>query len=213
MNGRGYDRATRATRATGAAVETDVGIAVGIAVDRCVGCLECATVCRPDALRMIPGAWAVEVDLERCTACRRCVPACPFGAIDVTGEPRNRHRQVLDRVLAALTSTCPGNWSVTTTPPGFRSVVHREPVVPDLAVVRRPQPGVEWLARDEPLVPLVVEVVSSGSREADLGARRDLYWQCGVTTYWTVDQRSGLVAVQWARSRSWFDRWAGFAFG
>lgn len=192
---------------------TDGRVDVDIAVDRCVGCLECATVCRPDALRLIPGAWAVEVDLYRCTACRRCVPVCPLSAIDVRGEPRNRHQQVLDSLLAALTSTCPRDWAVTASPPGLRSVVDARPAVPDLAVVRAPGPGVEWLGTGEPAVPLVIEVVSPTTREADLGPKRDLYWQCGITTYWTVDQRTGRVAVQWARARSWFDRWAGFAFG
>ena len=190
---------------------TDITVQIGS--DRCVGCLECASVCRPEALRLIPGAWAVEADVERCTACRRCVPACPFGAIEVTGEPRNRHRIVLDSVRSALASTCPGGWTVTTSPPAFRSAVQAEPAVPDLAVVRVPRPGVEWLSRDDALVPLAVEVVSSSSRAADLGPKRDLYWQCGVPTYWTVEQRTGQVTVQWSRTTAWFDRWAAFAYG
>ena len=189
-------------------------VRVDVGSDRCVGCLECARVCRPAALRLIPGAWAVEADPRLCTACRRCEPACPFGAISVTGEPRTRHQQVLDGVRAALASTCPRGWHVTATPPDFRTGPDPTgPAVPDLAVLRAELPGVEWLGRDDPAVPLVVEVVSPTTRVRDLGAKRDLYWQWGVTTYWTVDQRTGQVAVQWARSRSWFDRWAGYAFG
>jgi ferredoxin len=193
--------------------EAPPGIDVAIGVDRCVGCLECASVCRPEALRLMPGAWAVEVDVDRCTGCRRCVPACPFGAIAVTGQPRSRHQLVLDTLHSALSSTCPRGWTVTTTPPAFRSAVHAEPVTPDLAVVRSPRPGVEWLGREDALVSLAVEVVSPSTREADLGPKRDLYWQCGVTSYWIVDQRTGQVAVQWRRASDWFDRWAGFAFG
>jgi ferredoxin len=189
------------------------GISVNIEVDRCVGCLECAEVCRPDALHLIPGAWAVEVDLDRCTACRRCVSACPFGAIGVSGEPRNRHQLVVDALGAALASTCPSGWVVTTTPPTFRAAVESELAAPDLAVVRSTRLGLEWLGREEVLVPLVVEVVSASTRQVALGPKRHLYWQCGVTSYWTVDQQTGQVAVQWSRLSGWFDRWAGFAFG
>jgi ferredoxin len=188
------------------------GIGVRIGVDRCVGCLECAAVCRPAALRPMPGAWAAEVDVSLCTGCRRCVPACPFGAITVTGEPRSRHQMVVDAVRAALASTCPKGWQVTTSAPAFRCGPDGETAVPDVAVVRSRLPGVEWLGSEEPPVPLAVEVVSAGTRQAALGRNRDLYWQCGVPSYWTVDQRDGLVEVHWSRAAGWYDRWAGFAF-
>lgn len=187
-------------------------VRVSVETDRCVGCLACATVCKPDALRLLPGTWAVEADPERCTACRRCESACPFGAIEVTGEPRNRRRIVVDALRSALASSCPTGWQVPGTPPAFRLSPGHEPVVPDAAVVRLPQRGAEWVGTDEPRVPLVVDVVAGTAKAADLAARRELYWQCGVATYWTVDQRSGEVTVQWSVRPGWFDPWARFAF-
>jgi ferredoxin len=58
-------------------------IQVKVIVDRCVGCLACADACRPGALRLMPGTWAVGADAGRCNGCRLCVRACPFGLIAI----------------------------------------------------------------------------------------------------------------------------------
>ena len=189
-----------------------VPVDVRIGADRCVGCLACADVCKAGALHLIPGVWAVEADVARCTACRRCEAACPFHAVAVTGTPRNKHHLVLDTLQGALASTCPPDWTVSTRPPGFRSPTEPDGVVPDLAVVRTARRGPAWLGEGDGAVSLVVEVTSPTSRDADAGPRRDTYWQCGVPAYWTVDQRTGAVEVQWSTGPAWFDRWAGFAF-
>lgn len=187
---------------------------VEVAVDRCVGCLSCGAVCTAGALTRLPGAWAVQPHPEHCTGCRRCEQACPFGALHVQGAPRTRHRVILDELAAVLAASCPTGWGVTTAPPGFRAGPGLPSAVPDLAVVRATPPGpVAWLASPEPQVGLVVEVVSRQSRRADLGPRRDAYWRCGVPTFWTVDRRTGSVAVEWSTRPGWFDRWAAFTFG
>lgn len=185
---------------------------VSIATDHCVGCLACADVCQPDALQLLPDAWAVGVDLGRCTGCRRCENACPFGGIQVTGRARNRHQIVVDNLRNALAASCPAGWRVNTNGPAFWTALGQPTVVPDLAVVRDDGAAVPWPPHDRATVALVVEVVAPSTRDLDLGRKRDLYWQRDVSTYWTVDQRTGRVTVQWALRPAWFDRWAAFSF-
>jgi ferredoxin len=193
---------------------------VSIAADHCVGCLACADVCRPDALALLPDVWAVGVDIGRCTGCRRCEKACPFGVLQVTGATRNRHQVVVDNLRDALASDCPAGWRVSTTGPAFWTALGRPTVVPDLAVVHddRAAEGaaagaaVPGPPHDGTAVALVVEVVAPSTRDLGPGRRRDLYWQRDVPTYWTVDQRTGRVTVQWALRPAWFDRWAAFSF-
>lgn len=57
---------------------------------------------------------------------------------------------------------------------------------PDLMVFREEQAGGDlWYIRGAPL--LAVEVTSDASREADLGAKRELYERAEVPAYWVVD--------------------------
>ena len=185
---------------------------VTIAADHCVGCLACADVCQPDALHLLPNAWAVSYDASRCIGCRRCEAACPFGAIHVSGRTRTRHQVVVDNLRTALISTCPAGWRVSTTGPAFWTALGQPTVVPDLAVVRDESAAAAWLPGDHTMVALVVEVVAPSTRDMDLGRKRDLYWQRDVATYWTIDQRTGQVTVQWSLRPTWFDRWAAFSF-
>jgi ferredoxin len=188
-------------------------INVSVAVDRCTGCQQCIAACTGGAVELMPDAWAVELHTARCTGCRKCVPACPFRAITVTGPVRNRHRVVLDGVHEALTRSCPPGWRAATAEPVLRPGPDAPPVSPDVAVVRVPQRGVEWLPITGSPIGLVVEVVSPSSRARDLGSKRDLYWRCGVPAYWTVDQVTGRVAVQWSHRPAWFDPFATAVFG
>jgi NAD-dependent dihydropyrimidine dehydrogenase PreA subunit len=179
---------------------------VRVAVDRCGGCCECLRVCTAGALDLMPDVSAVLPDPARCTGCRRCVEACPARAIRVSGPVRGRHRVVLDAVHDALARACPPGWRVVAAEP----VLPPDPAAagaPDVAVLRLPLAGTEWLPAGPP-VELVVEVVSPGSRARDLGSRREHYHRLGVPSYWTVEQDSGLVAVQWCHPGRWFDPWA-----
>ena len=188
-------------------------IGVTVAVDRCTGCQQCIAACTGGAVELMPDAWAIQIRAERCTGCRKCVPACPFRAITVTGPVRNRHRVVLDGVHEALTRSCPPGWRVASAEPVVRPEPQAAPVAPDVALLRIPHRGVEWLPVQEPPIGLVVEVVSPSSRARDLGSKRDLYWRCGVPVYWTVDQVTGRVAVQWSHRPAWFDAFATDVFG
>lgn len=187
-------------------------VEVSVAVDHCVGCLACADICQSKALRLLPDVWAVTADTSRCTGCRRCMSACPFGAINVSGGTRTRHQVVMDNLCTALGSTCPAQWRVSAPGPAFWTALSQPTVVPDLAIVQAGGLAGPWQAPDHLTVPLVVEVVAPSTRDEDLGRKRELYWQRDVGTYWTVDQRTGRVTVQWSLRPAWFDRWAAFSF-
>jgi Uma2 family endonuclease len=68
-----------------------------------------------------------------------------------------------------------------------RSVVVAGPeqTEPDL-MVRPLRPVTKW--EDAPVPILVVEVLSRGTRQRDLHAKRDFYLACGVDEYWIVDR-------------------------
>ncbi|HPX99649.1 MAG TPA: Fe-S cluster domain-containing protein [Bacteroidaceae bacterium] len=57
----------------------------------CLGCGDCVTVCKFDAIHMNPETGLPEVDQEKCTACGVCVKACPRGIIEL------RNKNKLDR--------------------------------------------------------------------------------------------------------------------
>jgi ferredoxin len=188
-------------------------LSVTLALDRCTGCQECVAACTADAVELLPDSWVIELNEVRCTGCRKCVAACPFRVIALAGPIRNRHRVVLDGVHEALRRWCPPGWRVAAAEPVLRPDADASPVAPDVTLLRVAQRGLEWLPPDGPPIALVVEVVSPSSRSRDLGARRELYWRCGAPTYWTVDQRSGQVTVQWSSGPAWFYPIARSTFG
>ena len=59
--------------------EKRVGTVVGVDIDACQGCGQCAAACPREAIH-IEGGVAV-IDQERCDACGACFTACPQGAI------------------------------------------------------------------------------------------------------------------------------------
>lgn len=57
----------------------------------CLGCGDCVSACKFDAIHMNPETGLPEVDQEKCTACGACAKACPRGIIEL------RNRNKLDR--------------------------------------------------------------------------------------------------------------------
>jgi Na+-translocating ferredoxin:NAD+ oxidoreductase RNF subunit RnfB len=56
----------------------------------CLGCGDCVSVCKFDAISMDPDTGLPVVDETKCTACGACVKACPKGIIELRNKgPRN----------------------------------------------------------------------------------------------------------------------------
>ncbi len=187
---------------------------VTIATDHCVGCAACAEVCRPRALRLMPGAWAATVDSTRCTACRRCATVCPFDAIAVSGTPRTGRQSILDKLAAALASNAPPDWWVHTADhnPGSPTAV-----IPDLAIVhdeQRKRTSVPAGSSDRRsrTATLVAEIVSATPRDSDLRRNHELHRSHGVAAFWTLNPRDGKVTVHWSDIPAWYDRFADTSF-
>ena len=58
----------------------------------CLGCGDCVSVCRFDAIRMNPETGLPEVDADKCTACGACVKACPRNIIEIRPKGKNNRR-------------------------------------------------------------------------------------------------------------------------
>ena len=61
----------------------------------CLGCGDCVSACRFDAIRMNPETGLPEVDEEKCTACGACAKACPRNIIEIRPKGKNSRRMVV----------------------------------------------------------------------------------------------------------------------
>ena len=52
--------------------------------DKCIGCCQCARVCRKQTFAMKDGKCMVQDD-SKCMKCGHCVAICPKGAISLNG--------------------------------------------------------------------------------------------------------------------------------
>ena len=104
------------------------------------------------------------------------------GALVVNPAPSWRHQRAADRLVQILSAgTPPGVLAVSA--PMWRIRLGQVPE-PDVVVVRREALG-ELAVEGTPL--LVVEVLSSSNRDADLVRKRALYAEAGCPAYWIVD--------------------------
>jgi Na+-translocating ferredoxin:NAD+ oxidoreductase subunit B len=58
----------------------------------CLGCGDCVTACKFDAIRMNPETGLPEVDQDKCTACGMCVSACPRSIIELRNKNKMNRR-------------------------------------------------------------------------------------------------------------------------
>ena len=111
-----------------------------------------------------------------------------YDGICLVNPPLRRHVVCAMRITDLLRTACP---------PGYR--VYAEwgwragdsLFRPDLMIA--PVEGPADVQREAPL--LVVEVLSPGTRDTDLGRKRELYAAGGLLCYWVVDPESGAVDV------------------
>ena len=116
------------------------------------------------------------------------------GELFVTPPPSTGHEDVLARLTRILDPYVAEHRLGYVFHP--RSVIQSDgsEVEPDL-MVRAPMPSgtTEW--RNAPIPILVVEVLSGSTRRRDLGAKRELYLDAGVTEYWVIDRERRTVRV------------------
>ncbi len=101
------------------------------------------------------------------------------GVIVMTSAARDVHGVAVARLAAALLAVRPADAEVVVAP---GVVLPDSGLIPDLAVKRHRDLG------DLTASPtLVIEVLSRSTRGIDLGAKRRLYAQHGIGSYWLVD--------------------------
>ncbi len=115
------------------------------------------------------------------------------GELFVTPPPTDAHETILARLTELLVPFVATN--------GLGLVYHPRAVMrfdgsevePDLMVRQRQHGGRDW--DDAPTPSLVVEVLSGSTRRRDLGKKRQLYLDAGVTDYWVVDPEALHVRI------------------
>jgi Uma2 family endonuclease len=131
--------------------------------------------------------WTLEewIALPEDTSCRF---ELEDGVMLVGPLPGLRRQRVLGRLLAKLAEQLPSPWEplaavevVTRT--AFPACVR----VPDIVVVSGE--SIDWNAAQLPAkdVLIAIEIVEPGTREADIGRKRQEYAEAGIRHYWMVD--------------------------
>lgn len=118
-----------------------------------------------------------------------------YGELWVTPAPTDRHETVLARLTRILDPYVEVH--------GLGYVYHPKAVFrigrdvevePDL-MVRQPHPDPDGSWETAPLPILVVEVLSPSTRRRDLGKKREIYMDAGISEYWTIDGDARTVTV------------------
>jgi len=113
------------------------------------------------------------------------------GMLVVSPSPRSIHQVVVVDLLLRLVQARPLGSQVLVGPFDVR-VDERTKLQPDVLVMRPEQVGETFT--DAP-PPLVVEVISPGSRAYDLGTKTLIYAAFGVPSHWVVDPVTPSVTV------------------
>ncbi len=118
------------------------------------------------------------------------------GELLVTPAPTVRHQRVvtlLSHRLEAYLERYPGLAVTFVAPADITWGGQNDLAQPDVFVVSAAEVGSEW-SRITTLL-LAVEVISPSSVKADRVAKRRLYQERGVATYWVIDADAELVEV------------------
>lgn len=112
-----------------------------------------------------------------------------YDGLCVVNPPLRRHATAARRVARILEDACPPDHGVYVEW-GWR--LPQALFRPDIMVA--PTEGPADVQRDAPL--LIVEVLSPGTRDTDLGRKPELYAAGGLRWYWVVDPETGTVEVR-----------------
>lgn len=113
------------------------------------------------------------------------------GALTVSPSPSSLHQALAGRLMVGLEAAAPEPLAVTQ---GVEIRFGRQLTrIPDVLVVRSPQPERHWFAPSEVLV--AVEIESPGSHLEDRATKPALYAKYGIPHYWRIELRPPLVSV------------------
>lgn len=113
------------------------------------------------------------------------------GVLLVTPAPILRHQLVLSRLHVLLSAGAPRGIDVLVSPVDVK-VSEVTVVEPDILVLDRPDPAALYVSAP-PL--LVVEILSPSTRRIDVSAKRMVYEEFGIPSYWIVDPVAPSVLV------------------
>lgn len=140
-------------------------------------------------LEMPAGGWTVD-DLDAFPESNRRYELTD-GALTVSPSPSSLHQAFAARLLVHLEAAAPEPLAVTQ---GVEIRFGRQLTrIPDVLVVRSPQPERHWFAPSEVLV--AVEIESPGSHLEDRATKAALYARYGIPHYWRIELRPPLVSV------------------
>jgi Uma2 family endonuclease len=115
----------------------------------------------------------------------------------VTPSPAVRHQELVGRLYLALATFIeqhPEYGKVFVAP--VDTVFSRwDVVVPDLVFVSAAQLDILTAPNVQGAPALVIEVLSPGTKQRDLGIKKDLFERGGVLEYWIVDPVANSVAI------------------
>jgi Uma2 family endonuclease len=135
------------------------------------------------------GGWTVD-DLDAFPESHRRYELTD-GALTVSPSPSSLHQFVAGHLLMRLTAVAPEPLAVTQ---GVEIRFGRQLTrIPDVLVVRSPQPERHWFAPSEVLV--AVEIESPGSHLEDRATKPALYARYGIPHYWRIELQPPLVSV------------------
>ncbi len=118
------------------------------------------------------------------------------GVLYVTPAPRPVHQLVLENLYSLLERhvRAAGLGRVMTAPVDVR-LSSFDVVQPDLLVIRRERLSMVGDIAIDGAPDLVVEILSPGTRDRDLGVKRELYARSGVREYWLVDPAARTIVL------------------
>lgn len=118
------------------------------------------------------------------------------GELVVSPPPATQHQRIVRDLTLELHHFVEegGLGEVLFAPVGVK-LSDRDVVEPDIVVVLAESPARIGTQVIEGPPDLVVEVLSPGTAQRDLGPKREIYQRTGVREYWVVDPREGRIEV------------------
>jgi Uma2 family endonuclease len=119
------------------------------------------------------------------------------GDLFVVAAPNTKHQRISLKLAAALLKYVEDTRAGEILQAPYDVVLSEENVVqPDILFVRKARRGIIGEKNIQGAPDLVIEIVSTGTRNRDLELKSKIYGQFGVREYWIVDPETDTVEVR-----------------